>query len=92
MIILFGFSVSLVFPLMFPLVFPLVFFVFLAGSAPFMKDRPSRVPPYIILVSRATLITISEPPRCVASLVFVDFVPNSKIPHKNSPIFCDLLV
>ena len=35
------------FPLVFPLVIPLVFFVFFAGSAPFVKDRPSRVPPYI---------------------------------------------
>ena len=39
-IILVGFSVSLVFPLVIPLVFPLVFFVFIAGSAPFVKDRP----------------------------------------------------
>ena len=55
-----------------------------------MKDRSIRVPPYIILVSRATLIIILEPPHCVSSLVFV---PNSKIPHKNSPnFFCDLLV
>ena len=51
MIILVGFSVSLVFPLMIPLVFPLVFFVFFAGSAPFVKDRPIRVLPYIIFVS-----------------------------------------
>ena len=29
------------------LVFTLVFFVFIAESAPFMKDRPPRVPPYI---------------------------------------------
>ena len=70
---------------MFPLIFPLVFLVFFAGSAPFVKDRAIRILPYIILVSRATLIMISEPPRCVSSLVFVDFVPNSKIPHKNSP-------
>ena len=40
-------SVSLVFPLVIPLVFPLVFFMFFAGSAPFVKDRPYRVPPYI---------------------------------------------
>ena len=50
-IILVGFSVSLVFPLAIPLVFPLVFFVFIAGSTPFLKDRPIRVLPYIILVS-----------------------------------------
>lgn len=87
------FSDFLVFPLVFPLVFSLVFFVFFAGFAPFVKDRPIRVLPYIILVFRATLITISEPPCCVSSLVFVHFVPNSKIPHKNSPnFFCDLLV
>ena len=72
------FSVSL----FLPLVFSLVFF---AGSTPFVKDRPIRVLPYIILVSRASLITISEPPHCVASLLFVDFVPNLRIPHKNSP-------
>ena len=46
-----GFSVSLMFPLVIPLVFPHVFFVFFAGSAPFMKDRPLGFPPYIILVS-----------------------------------------
>ena len=82
-------SVSLVISVM----FPLVFFVFIAGSATFVKDRPLAFLPYIILVSRATLITILEPPRCVSSLVFVDFVPNSINPHKNSPkLFCDLLV
>ena len=35
------------FPLVFPLVISLAVFVFFAGSAPFVKDRPSRVPPYI---------------------------------------------
>ena len=59
----------------------------IAGSAPFVKDWPSGVPPYIILVSRATLITILEPPRYVFLPCFVDFVPNSKIPHKNRPQF-----
>ena len=58
------------------LMFSLVFFVFIVGSAPFVKDRAIRVLPYIILVSRATQITISEPPRCVSSLVFVYFVRN----------------
>ena len=43
------FECSLVFPLVIPVVFPLVFFVFIAGSAPFVKDRLYRVPPYIIL-------------------------------------------
>ena len=43
-IVLVGLSDSLVFPLVISL-------VFFAGSAPFVKDRPYRVPPYIILVS-----------------------------------------
>ena len=46
-IILVGFSVSLVFPLVIPLVYLLVFFVFIAGSAPFVTYRASMVPPYI---------------------------------------------
>ena len=64
-----------------------MFFVFFAGSAPFVKDRPLEFLPYIILVSRATLITISEPPRCVASLIFVVSRPNPKIPTKIAPKF-----
>ena len=64
-----------------------MFFVFFTGSAPFVKDRPYRVPPYIILVSRATLITISEPPRCVSSLVLLFFVLIRKFPTKIAPIF-----
>ena len=50
---------------LFPSCFLLMFVVFITRFAPFVKDRPSRVPPYIILVSRATLITILEPPICV---------------------------
>ena len=61
-----------------------MFFVFFAGLAPFMKDRPYRVPPYIILVSEATLITFSELPRCAASLALLFFVLIRKFPHKNS--------
>ena len=86
-IVLVGFSVSLMFPLVNPLVFPLVFFVFLEGSAPFVKDRSYRVPPYIILVSRATLITISEPPCCVASLVLLFLSLIRKFPTKIAPLF-----
>ena len=47
-IILVGLSVLLCPPCDFPLVSLLVFFVFIAGSAPFVKDRPIRVPPYMI--------------------------------------------
>ena len=46
-IILVGLSVLLCPPCDFPLVSLLVFFVFIAGSAPFVKDRPIRVLPYI---------------------------------------------
>ena len=42
-IILVGLSVLLCSPRDFPLVFPLVFFVFIVGSAPFVKDRATRV-------------------------------------------------
>ena len=48
-IILVGLSVLLCSPRDFPLVFPLVFLVFIMGSAPFVKDRATRVLPYIIL-------------------------------------------
>ena len=44
---LFGLSDSLVFPL----IFSPVFFMFIVGIRSFVKDRPSRVSPYIILVS-----------------------------------------
>ena len=43
-IILVGLSVLLCPPRDFPLVFLLVFFAFFAGSAPFVKDWPIRVP------------------------------------------------
>ena len=81
------------FPLVFSLVSLLVFFMFFAGSAPFVKDRATRVLPYIILVSRARLITISEPPRYVSSLILLFFVLIQKSPPKIAPnVFCDLFV
>ena len=49
----------------FPSCFPSCSSCSSSGSAPFVKDRPARVLPYIILVSWATLITISEPPLFV---------------------------
>ena len=52
-----------------------------------MKDRPPKVLPYIILVSRARLITFLEPLPLFFYLDFVVFVLNPKIPTKNSPNF-----
>ena len=51
-IILVGLSVLLCSPRDFPPVSLLMFFVFIMGSAPFMKDRPIGFLPYIILVSQ----------------------------------------
>ena len=79
-------SVSLVFPRDFPRVLPRVLCVPRRILSKSERSAP-RVPPYIILVSWATLITNLEPLPPFSSLLLLDFVLNSKIPTKNSPNF-----
>ena len=49
-------------PLCFPLVSLLVFFVFIAGSTPFMKDRPIRVPSLNQVMRTSISLLHPQPP------------------------------
>ena len=58
-----------------------------------VKDPLIRVPPYIILVSRARLITILEPYTLFSSLFLLCSSQFQKFPAKRAPnFFCDLLI
>ena len=59
----------------------------------FVKDRPHRVPPYIIWYHEPRFLTNLEPPHRFLALFCCVLPQIRKFPTKNSPkIFCDLLV